>query len=276
MEAAFLVVLLYLPAFPSELPARFDWRTEGIVTPVKNQRGFGACGVFAAVAVFEALIKKETGRTIDLAEQHVINGSPYWRSSGISAPTAMKFMRDHGIVLEKHLPYRADRTEDEPDHPFDYVLTEYHTVETHGLPLAKKIQLFKESILKFGPVATNMTVYKDYDSYRSGIYVYDGVSEEIGGHWVAVVGWEDDPAVKNGGYWICKNSDLPSSDNGYMNIAYGEAGIDDFWFAYAVYRPDKTRQGFSSIYGDVPSGDTLYLRYGLNKLVLFHFVWAGL
>jgi hypothetical protein len=148
----------------------------------------------------------------------------------------MKFMRDHGIVLEKHLPYRAGRTDEKPDHASDYILTKYHRVETHGYPLAKRIQLFKEAIYKFGPVATNMIVYKDYDSYRSGIYVYDGVSEEIGGHWVVVVGWEDDNAVKNGGTWICKNSDLLSSDCGYMNIAYGEAGIDDFWFAYGIYR----------------------------------------
>ena len=236
---ALLVATLFLPTVSSELPSKFDWRTKGIITPVKDQKYFGACGAFAGVAIFEALIKKETGRTVDLAEQHVINGSPDWKSSGISAPSALKFMRDHGIVLEKHLPYQAGRTDDKPDHPIDYILTEFHTVETHGLPLAKKIQLFKEAIYEFGPVATNMTVYKDYDSYRSGIYVYDGTSEEIGGHWVVIVGWEDNPSVKNGGFWICKNSDLPSSDRGYINIAYGEAGIDDYWFAYGIYRPDK-------------------------------------
>jgi C1A family cysteine protease len=234
-----LIASLISTAFPSELPAKFDWRDNGIVTPVKDQKYFGACGVFAGVALFEALIKKETGLTVDLSEQHVINGSPDWRSSGMSAPSALKFMRDHGIVLEKHLPYKAGRTDEKPDHPFDYILTDYHTQETHGLPLKEKIRRFKKAIHEFGPVATNMTVYKDYDSYRSGIYVYDGISEEIGGHWVLVVGWEDDPSVKNGGYWICKNSDLPSSDRGYINIAYGEAGIDDFWFAYGIYRPDS-------------------------------------
>jgi C1A family cysteine protease len=237
------VLLLFGPLFSasitSELPSKFDWRVKGIITPVKDQKYFGACGVFAGVAIFEALIKKETGRTVDLSEQHVINGSPDWRSSGMSSPSALKFMRDNGIVLEKHLPYSASRTDDKPDHPHDYILTEYRTVETHGLPLKEKIRLFKEAIHQYGPVATNMIVYKDYDSYRSGIYVYDGVSEEIGGHWVLIVGWEDDPSVKNGGYWICKNSDLPSSDHGYINIAYGEAGIDDFWFAYGIYRPEK-------------------------------------
>jgi len=239
LAVSILLGALFVPIVPSELPAQFDWRARGIITPVKKQGGFGACGAFAAVAVFEALIKKETGLTVDLAEQHIINASPDWRSSGISAPAAMKFMKDHGIVLEKHLPYKADRTDARPDHPFDYILTEYHTVETHGLPLAKKIELFKEAIYEFGPVATNMIVYGDYDSYRSGIYIHDEKSEELGGHWVVVVGWEDDASVKNGGFWICKDSDLPSGHDGFINIAYGEAGIDDFVFVYGIFRPEK-------------------------------------
>lgn len=220
----------------AQLPKGFDWRGKGIITPVKNQGSFGACGVFAAVGIFEALIKKETGLTVDLSEQHIINGSADWKSSGISAPSACKFMKENGVVLEKHLPYQAARTKDMPDHHHDFILTDYQTVETHGLPLSKKIELFKEAIYKHGPVATNMNVYKDYDAYKSGIYVWDGKSKEIGGHWVLVVGWQDDLTVKNGGYWICKNSDLPSSDSGYMKIAYGEAGIDDYWFCYGIYK----------------------------------------
>jgi C1A family cysteine protease len=219
----------------SQLPKGFDWRAKGIITPVKNQGSFGACGVFAAIGIFEALIKKETGCTVDLSEQHIINGSADWKSSGMSAPSACKFMKENGIVLEKHLPYQAARTAAKPDHVYDFILTDYKTVETHGLPLLKKIELFKDAIYKYGPVATNMNVYKDYDAYKSGIYVWDGKSKEIGGHWVLVVGWQDDPSVKNGGYWICKNSDLPSSDSGYMKIAYGEAGIDDYWFCYGIY-----------------------------------------
>ncbi len=54
------------------IPSRFDWRDRGIMMPVKHQMNLGSCGVFAAVAVFESLIKKETGKTVDLSEQQVI------------------------------------------------------------------------------------------------------------------------------------------------------------------------------------------------------------
>ena len=81
-----------------------------------------------------------------------------------------------------------------------------------------------------------MIFYEDLDRYKSGIYEYDGKSKEIGGHWVVIVGWQDDPNIKNGGYWIARNSWGPDwGEKGYFRIAYGECGIDDFWFVYGVY-----------------------------------------
>ncbi|MDH4272263.1 MAG: hypothetical protein OEW18_09840, partial [Candidatus Aminicenantes bacterium] len=65
-----------------DIPSRFDWREKDIMTPVKHQLNLGSCGVFAAVAVFESLIKKETGKTVDLSEQQVINGSRDFVPSG--------------------------------------------------------------------------------------------------------------------------------------------------------------------------------------------------
>jgi len=58
--------------YEENIPSRFDWRDKDIMTPVKHQMNLGSCGVFAAVAVFESLIKKETGKTVDLSEQQII------------------------------------------------------------------------------------------------------------------------------------------------------------------------------------------------------------
>ena len=53
-----------------------------------------------------------------------------------------------------------------------------------------------------------------------------------------ILGWQDDPAVKNGGSWICRNSwGEKWGENGYFKIAYGECGIDDFWFVYGIFGP---------------------------------------
>jgi C1A family cysteine protease len=218
------------------IPSRFDWREKNIMTPVKHQMNLGSCGVFAAVAVFESLIKKETGKTVDLSEQQIINGSRDFVPSGISSVDAMKYIKQYGLVLEKRLPYRDKKTDENPAGPPNYILTDYHYVQTDKLELCDKIKTIKQAVLTYGPVATNMIFYQDLDRYKEDIYIYDGQSEEQGGHWVVIVGWQDDPDVKNGGYWICRNSwGEKWGENGYFNIAYGECGIDDFWFVYGIF-----------------------------------------
>lgn len=220
----------------SAIPPRFDWREKNILTPVKHQMNLGSCGVFSAVAVFEALIKKNTHKDVDLSEQHIINASTDWVPSGISAVDAMKFMKDNGIVLEESLPYEDKKTDKKPAQSFKYRLQEYHYVITDKMPLAEKISTIQKAVYQHGPVATNMIFYEDLDRYKGGIYMYDGKSKEQGGHWVVIIGWRDDSKIKNGGYWICRNSwGSTWGKNGYFKIAYGECGIDNFWFVYGVF-----------------------------------------
>ena len=78
-------VMIGHPSSSQKILPQFDWRARGIMTPVKHQMNLGSCGVFAAVAVFESLIKKETGKTVDLSEQQIINNSPDFAPSGISS-----------------------------------------------------------------------------------------------------------------------------------------------------------------------------------------------
>lgn len=226
-----------------DLPPRFDWRDQGIMTPVKHQMNLGSCGVFAAVAVFESLIKKETGKAVDLSEQQVINGSRDFVPSGISSVDALKYIKQHGLVLEERLPYQDKKTDEMPAGPPDYRMADYQFVTTNKLALPEKIKTIKQAVREYGPVATNMIFFQDLDRYKQGVYVYDGKSEEQGGHWVVIVGWQDAPEVKNGGYWICRNSwGERWGENGYFNIAYGECGIDDFWFVYGVFGPQATEE----------------------------------
>ena len=221
-----------------DIPSQFNWREKNIMTQVKHQMNLGSCGVFSAVAVFEALIKKDTGNAVDLSEQQIINSSKDWVPSGISSIDAMKYMKQHGLVLEERLPYQDKQTDEIPDCSSDFRLTDYHYVVTDKLALTEKIETIKTAVLQFGPVATNMIFFKDLDQYKQGVYIHDGESKEQGGHWVVIVGWQDKTEVKNGGYWICRNSwGEKWGENGYFNIAYGECGIDDFWFVYGIFKP---------------------------------------
>ena len=87
-----------------------------------------------------------------------------------------------------------------------------------------------------------MTLYDDLGRYDKGIYSYDGKSKEIGGHWVVIVGWKDDPEMPAGGYWICRNSwGEKWGEKGYFKSAYGDkTGIDDFYIVFGKYKsPDE-------------------------------------
>jgi len=225
--------------FEPSLPPRFDWRELGIMTPVKDQKDFHACGAFAAVGVMEALIKKATGETVDLSEQDIINGSGDWESCGISSIHALKYLRDYGVVLERGLPYRNRKTRTRRGDLPDYQLTDFHYAYVDKCSLGDRVRALKNAVFRFGPVATNMMGYQDFmEGYSGGIYEYDGKSKNQGSHIVVVVGWVDDPRLRNGGYWICRNSwGTDWGEGGYFRIAFGEARIDDFWFGYGIYQP---------------------------------------
>lgn len=44
------------------VPEAFDWRTQGIVSPAKDQAQCGSCWTFGAIGHLEALLKKNENR----------------------------------------------------------------------------------------------------------------------------------------------------------------------------------------------------------------------
>ena len=57
---------------PVSAPAAFDWRTQGKVTPVKDQRPCATCWTFANIAVMESRVLISAGgdpNTLDYSEQ---------------------------------------------------------------------------------------------------------------------------------------------------------------------------------------------------------------
>ncbi len=82
-------------------------------------------------------------------------------------------------------------------------------------------------MLNQGPFVTHIDLFTTiWILIRSGIYEYNGTSQSGCGHIVLVVGFKDDVTVKNGGYWICKNSwGSEWGEEGYFRIPYDECNI---------------------------------------------------
>ncbi|MCP4712858.1 MAG: hypothetical protein GY869_29885, partial [Planctomycetes bacterium] len=228
-------------------PTSFDWRAKGIMTPVKHQGDCGSCGEFAAVTVFEALIRKATGLEVNLSEQQIVSCVPGCGcNAGCSSLAALKYMKNNGVVLESDFAYAEKDMPCKSNLRSTYYLTDVHSTVINKEPLNKRIEIIKNTILTFGPVATNMGLYDDLGSYQSGIYMYDGKAASHGGHWVTIIGWRDDTVVPSGGYWICRNSWGDKwGEEGYFKSAYGDqTGIDDYYIVYATFDPghDDSKQ----------------------------------
>ncbi len=216
------------------LPAHFDWREQGIVTPARDQGEFGTCWAFAAVGLIESLIKKETGDDLDLSEQYLVSNV-----AGVSPVLAVAYLKANGVILEEDLPYQGDTATVRIDQPGEFFLTDYVVTNVHRLSLPDRIRTIKRIIHEYGPVVTTMNLYDDFRHQKAGVYVYDGRSpERPGGHIILITGWTDDPTVVNGGYWKLKNSAGQGwGEEGFGMAAYGQAGIDDYFVIHGIYRP---------------------------------------
>jgi len=81
----------------------------------------------------------------------------------------------------------------------------------------------KEEVSTNGPMETGFMVYRDFMTYKSGVYQHV-TGEELGGHAVAIIGYGNEGGLD---YWLCKNSWGPSwGDNGYFKIKHGDCGVD--------------------------------------------------
>jgi len=89
----------------------------------------------------------------------------------------------------------------------------------------RSVNSIMQDLVEYGSVTAAFTVYQDFLSYKSGVYVHK-TGSALGGHAIKIIGYGTENGVD---YWLCNNSWNDTwGDNGFFKIKKGvnECGIE--------------------------------------------------
>lgn len=185
------------------VPSELDWRTKGVVPPIRNQGSCGSCYSFGSVAALESRIMIEKGgKDLDLSEQEIVDcSSENNHCNGGMGSLAYEYIKKNGLVLEKEYPYTAS-----------YLGTcqrgnKKSFVRING---SKTVRPFDESslvsALQDGPVDIAVDAnHSSFQFYSKGIYYESACQNSFSSlnHEMTAVGYGSN---EQGDYWIVRNS----------------------------------------------------------------------
>jgi C1A family cysteine protease len=211
-------------------PSRVDWRMkegENWVEPIRDQGACGSCVAFATVAAMEAqarIQKHKPDWEIDLSEADLFFCGGARCAQGWQPTHALNYAKQKGVPDESCFPYedrdlscapcsdRADRL-----------------VGVGSWSEIINIDQRKEWLASKGPLVACMAVYRDFFSYRDGVYK-PTTNDLAGYHAIACIGYSEEEEC-----WICKNSwGEDWGSDGYFKIAFGVADMDTRFAMYGV------------------------------------------
>jgi len=229
----------------SALPSSVDWRDAGIVTPVKDQGHCGSCWAFAATAVLESHVAKNSGELYSLSPQQISscteNPDQCGGTGGCEGATfelAFEYAaQSEGLLQEFQYPYNSYYGDDEACQTYADPVA---FIEGYTKLATNNYTALMNAVATIGPIAVSVDA-SSWSSYQSG--VYDGCGEDADiNHAVTLVGYGDCP--EHGKYWLIRNSWSPDwGMDGYMKLRRSDDDDNNC-------RMDETPQDGSACAGD--------------------------
>merc|ERR1719215_451274 len=91
-----------------ELAASIDWRTSGVVTPVKDQGQCGSCWAFSTIGGLEGAWKVATGELTSMSEQQLMDCSKANNGcGGGNMESAFAYQKTVNVATETSYPYKG-------------------------------------------------------------------------------------------------------------------------------------------------------------------------
>lgn len=216
------------------LPTSVDWRTNGVVSDIRNQKSCGSCWAFSGTSTVESAVAIKTGHLYDLSEQQSVscaglrygnlgcNGGYYsglWDFSkdnnGICSEASYPYTSgngDTGSCIKGCTPVSGTKVQSYVD-----VTPNSDTAMMTGLTVGP-ISIAIEADTRSFQLYSNK-IYNDYEGCNSNSKTKGADSQPNIDHAVVLVGY----GTENGqDYYILRNSwDTTWGENGYMRIARG-------------------------------------------------------
>ncbi|KAG2378884.1 hypothetical protein C9374_008032 [Naegleria lovaniensis] len=222
-----------------QLPASFDARTAWprCVLPIRDQQSCGACWAFSSAYVLAQRLCVATGAKsyVTLSPEYQVDCDTLQRGcQGGYLSSTWKFLTNTGTVPDACVPYVSGRRTSAgasqacPSQCKDGSALRFYKAKSASY--IRGVDQIKIAIMTYGSVQVGFTVYRDFMSYKSGVYKHVSTTA-LGGHAVALIGW----GTENGTpYWIGANSWSANwGERGYFRIALGsnESGIESQVYA---------------------------------------------
>lgn len=232
-------------------------------TPVKNQMELGSCTSFAAVAMFEAMMRLSgVEGPIDMSPAYlyfysnILKGKP---SGGSNFFEQLEVLGTHGVCSEALYKYDADKPQHKPSDPAEEDAKKHRVLSASQIPLINGLDkpqslkhnhsLLTSALSEGYPIGISLKIYDYFGKDGAFIFHPDDVpdAKEDGWHAMVIVGYSEE-----NNFYIVRNSwgsDFGEDGYCYVPTAY----IDDPEYMDFACIITEISDNAGAVKADVPS-----------------------